>query len=266
MSGMHRSDADRAVVAATFDDADVARCYAHRPPYAPALFDCLLAKVKGRGRALDLGCGPGNVAIVLADHFAEVTALDPAIHMIEAARRAEAGRHDNIVWANIRAEDVDGDQRFDLVTAGHGDPLAAPRHPVPEARRPNAAGRDHRRRRARASGVRSRGVAGLPDRMAGACGRAYDRPAFDEEGSRHERWMDIAGRERFAFTFRQSVEDFIACQHSRATWARVAMGQALADEFDRDLEALMRPHARDGMLELELVSELVWGTPRASPR
>jgi len=44
------------------------------------------------------------------------------------------------------------------------------------------------------------------------------------------------------------------------------MGEALADEFDRDLEALMRPQARDGVLELELVSELVWGAPRASPR
>lgn len=43
------------------------------------------------------------------------------------------------------------------------------------------------------------------------------------------------------------------------------MGEALADEFDRDLDALMRPLARDGLLELELISELTWGAPRASP-
>ena len=95
--------------------------------------------------------------------------------------------------------------------------------------------------------------------------QVYDRTTFEAEGRRYEPWLDIVGRERFAFTFGQSVEDFIACQHSRATWARVAMGGVLADEFDRDLDALMRPHARGGMLELALVSELVWGAPRAPP-
>jgi len=97
-------------------------------------------------------------------------------------------------------------------------------------------------------------------------GRVYDLATFNAGGRLYERWMDIAGREQFTYSFRQSVEDFIVSQHSTAAWARVVMGGALADEFDRDLEALMRPHAHNGMLELELVSELVWGAPRASPR
>jgi hypothetical protein len=96
--------------------------------------------------------------------------------------------------------------------------------------------------------------------------KPYNPAAFAAEGTRHEAWMDIAGRERFAFTFRQSVEDFIACQHSRATWSRAAMGEALASEFDAKLEALMRPFAPDGLLELNMVSELTWGAPRRAPR
>lgn len=78
--------------------------------------------------------------------------------------------------------------------------------------------------------------------------------------------MDIAGRERFAFTFHQRIEDFIRGQHSRATWARHAMGEALAAEFDKALDALMRPFATNGVLAFPMVSELTWGAPRRTPR
>lgn len=258
-------EAERAADAAVFADAEVARCYAWRPPYAPALYAFLLGRTAGRNRALDLGCGPGKIAIVLADHFAEVTALDPAAVMIEAGRRADAGRHGNIVWVNQRAEDIRTDQPFDLVTAGTAihwmrhdllfPKLAAVTRMLAiisgdEPRQPPC-GRD--------------AWIEFKIRWLARLGRIYDQVGREAESRRHEPWLDIAGRERFAFTFGQSVEDFIICQHSRAAWTRAEMGPVLADEFDRDLEALMRPHAADGMLELELVSELVWGAPRASP-
>jgi len=252
----------------TFEDVDVARCYAHRPPYAPALYDALLDAIPGRRRALDLGCGPGKIAIVLADHFARVTALDPSGAMIDAGRRADAGRHGNIAWAHMRAEDIDANGPYDLVTAGtaihwmrHGIlfPKLAAMTPVLAVI--SEGGPEHLHATC--------GREAWDDFLArwlARVGRTYDRSAFEAEGRRYEPWLEIAGRERFAFTFRQSVEDFIACQHSRATWARVAMGEALADEFDRALDALMRPCARDGLLDLELVSELVWGGPRAMQR
>ena len=259
-------EADRASAAAIFGDADVARCYAHRAPYAPALFDFLLKKTPGRARALDLGCGPGKIAIVLADHFAEVTALDPAAAMIDAGREADAGQHGNIVWTIQRAEDLETGQTFDLVTAGTAihwmqhdilfpklaalTPIVAiisgdgPAHP-PCGHEAWVA-------------FNSRWVARL--------GGVYSPAAFGAEAARHEPWLDIAGRERFAFTFRQRLEDFITGEHSRATWARAAMGEDLAAEFDRDLEALLGPHERDGMLAIDLVSELTWGAPRTTPR
>ena len=89
---MHRpgriatSPSARRAIASAFADADVARCYATRPPYAPALHEFLLGQVAGRDRALDPGYGPGKVAIVLAGHFAEVVAVDPSAAMIEAGR------------------------------------------------------------------------------------------------------------------------------------------------------------------------------------
>ena len=44
------------------------------------------------------------------------------------------------------------------------------------------------------------------------------------------------------------------------------MGEALVREFDGALGALLRPFARGGMLELDVVTELTWGAPRATPR
>jgi SAM-dependent methyltransferase len=266
MSDPATREADRASAATIFGDADVARCYAHRAPYAPALFDFLLEKTPGRNRALDLGCGPGKIAIVLADHFAEVTALDPAAAMIEAGRAADTGRHDNIIWSNRRAEDFEMDQPFDLVTAGTA--IHWMRHdalfPKLAALTPIVAiisgdGPAHPPcGQAAWTAFNSRWVSRL--------GGVYSPAAFGAEAARHEPWLDIAGRERFAFIFRQRLEDFITGEHSRATWARAAMGEALAAEFDSDLKALLAPYARDGVLEIDLASELTWGAPRTMPR
>ncbi|HZC15395.1 MAG TPA: class I SAM-dependent methyltransferase [Caulobacteraceae bacterium] len=244
----------------------MARCYACRPPYAPALFAFLLSRVNGRTTALDLGCGPGKIAVVLADHFAEVVARDAAVHMIEAGRNADAGRHANIAWACGRAENLATDRRFDLVTVGTAIHFMDPAILFPKlaALTPTVAILSGDGPATMACGPKT--WTEFNRRWVTRMGSVYDKRAFDAMNSRHEPWMDIAGRERFAFRFRQNLEDFITCQHSRATWTRAVMGKTLAGELDRDLAVLLRPYARDGFLELDLVSELVWGAPRTSPR
>jgi SAM-dependent methyltransferase len=270
---MHRDQTTRDAVGAIFGEADVVRCYAARPAYAPALYDALLTRVPGRRRALDLGCGPGKIAIVLADHFAEVVALDPSAGMIAAGKTADAGRHDNITWVPGTAEAYESDAGFDLVTAGTS--IHWPDHAIlfPKLAR-------WTRLLAIISGdapkippcgedawldFLKRWLAVMAQRTPDVR-RAYDPAGLAAEGRRHEAWMAIAGRERFAHTARQSVEDFVASQHSRATWSRAAMGEDLAGAFDQELDALMRPFATGGLLALELESALTWGTPLAAAR
>ena len=265
MSDPTSREAEKAAGAAMFEDADVARCYACRPPYAPALYDFLLRRTAARGRALDLGCGPGKVAIVLADHFSEVTALDPARVMIEAGRAADAGRHKNIIWNCRRAEDIGLEQTFDLVTAGTA--LHWMRHDIlfPKLARSTpllaVISADGQERPPCELGA----WIDFKTHWLARVGRVYDQAGLIADGRRYEPWLDIAGRETFAYSVFQSVQDFITSQHSTATWARAAIGEALAAAFDRDLEALVTPFARDGLLRLDLVSELTWGAPRPSP-
>jgi len=58
-----------------------------RPPYADLLFErvALLTGLKPGDAVLDLGCGPGQIALGLAPHAGPVTAIDPEPEMLRIA-------------------------------------------------------------------------------------------------------------------------------------------------------------------------------------
>ncbi len=75
--------------------AGAARYYEQgRLPYAPGLADAFVRSLNldGKGRLLDVGCGPGTVTMLLAPLFEAVTGLDPDQEMLACASRAAAGR------------------------------------------------------------------------------------------------------------------------------------------------------------------------------
>jgi len=75
----------------------------------------------GRGRLLDVGCGPGILTVRLADLFEEVVGLDPESAMLEEGRRvAEERGVANIRWVQARAEHLPAAAPgpFRLVTFG----------------------------------------------------------------------------------------------------------------------------------------------------
>jgi ubiquinone/menaquinone biosynthesis C-methylase UbiE len=92
-----------------------------RPPYPVAFFREVaqrLALTK-RQALIDLGTGPGLLALGFADYVGRVVAVDPEPNMLAAARQAarQAGRDVMLVESN--AEDLPEDiGRFDLVTIG----------------------------------------------------------------------------------------------------------------------------------------------------
>jgi ubiquinone/menaquinone biosynthesis C-methylase UbiE len=90
--------------------ADTAQYYDRfRAPYPQAAIDFVVkAYDLGEGRrALDLGCGPGTIAIPLSCTVAEVVAVDPDADMVAEGRRLAASRgRQNIQWLQSRAEDI----------------------------------------------------------------------------------------------------------------------------------------------------------------
>jgi SAM-dependent methyltransferase len=82
-----------------------------RKPYAPALADALAEHLHldGRGRLLDVGCGPGTAALHFAHLFESVIGLDPDPGMLTEAQRAGAEEQvTNTSWVQMRAEDLPG--------------------------------------------------------------------------------------------------------------------------------------------------------------
>jgi len=80
-----------------------------RPPYSAALADVVRAALEldGTGRLLDVGCGPGVLAVQLAELFEQVIGIDPDPDMIAEARRHAAGRGvTHADWIVARAEDI----------------------------------------------------------------------------------------------------------------------------------------------------------------
>ncbi|HUC06199.1 MAG TPA: class I SAM-dependent methyltransferase [Acidimicrobiales bacterium] len=90
--------------------AGSARYYTQgRLPYPGGLADRFrsVADLGGRPRLLDVGCGPGTVALTLAGLFVEVIGIDPDHDMLEeAARRAHHLGLTNTAWIEARAEEL----------------------------------------------------------------------------------------------------------------------------------------------------------------
>ncbi|MEU8957626.1 class I SAM-dependent methyltransferase [Streptomyces sp. NPDC048518] len=94
-----------------------------RLPYAPGLADTLAEVLEldarepegpergGRSRLIDVGCGPGTLALSLSHLFGEVVGVDPDEGMIAEAERGavERGAAERARWVRARAEDLPGD-------------------------------------------------------------------------------------------------------------------------------------------------------------
>ncbi|MFL5680182.1 MAG: class I SAM-dependent methyltransferase, partial [Chloroflexota bacterium] len=94
-----------------------------RPPYSPQLEAVLTAELglDGRGRLLDVGCGPGILTLRLAHLFEEAVGVDPDAAMLaEAARAGDEAGISNVRWVRAVAEDLPGAAPgpFRLVTFG----------------------------------------------------------------------------------------------------------------------------------------------------
>jgi len=97
----------------TWDDslfAGAARHYEQgRLPYAPGLADAFAQRLgaDGSGRLLDVGCGPGSIALRLAPCYRDVVGLDSDAGMVAEAQRLAAQRNVvNTTFALGRAEEL----------------------------------------------------------------------------------------------------------------------------------------------------------------
>lgn len=85
----------------------------HRPTYPPSLATALAAQVTEHSHALDVGCGNGQLSVLLAEYFVRVTATDPS-----RSQLTNAFGHERVTYRNESAERMSvEDDSVDLIVA-----------------------------------------------------------------------------------------------------------------------------------------------------
>lgn len=236
-----------------------------RLPYAYGMPEAIRAALApdGSGRLLDVGCGPGSVALALAPLFEAVVGLDPDQAMLdEAARHAAAAGIATATWVCLRAEDLPADlgvfrvasfgqsfhwmQRSQVAAAVFGmlEPGGAFLHvnhelchelPADDGPRPPY-NRITRLVRSYLGDVRRAGQGLLPHGTPG-----NEAPIIESVGFEQERTVRLPG----GAAVDRSVEDVYAWVLSRSESAPHLFGDRLP-QFRHELLLLLTHSAQDG--------------------
>ncbi len=249
-----------------------------RLPYPPPLIGDLIDRtsLSGRRRLLDLACGTGQVAFALRHEFDEVWAVDQEAEMIEfAVDRAVRLGVGNIRWITQRAEAVDVDGTFVLVTVGNA---------FHRLRRRLVA--DRAMQWLREGGYLALLWCSTPQNGTAPWQRALDDCAQEwmrrvgetdrlplglaEEFAHHphvsvlaEAGFSIIGRYEFAQEHEWTVDDLIGFVYSTSLLPRSALGEHVT-EFEADLEQRLHAAEPSGVYREHVTAayDLAFRSPR----
>ncbi|HEX4789339.1 MAG TPA: class I SAM-dependent methyltransferase [Actinospica sp.] len=258
------STGPRPELAASFQHAGVVEAYRYRPPYPAEVFDVLEGLLRDEpAHVLDLGAGEGALArpLIARGRVAGVDAVDASAAMIAAGRERPGGGHPGLRWLLGGVDEVALAGPYGLATAGasvHWMPWEQTMARLREVLSEQGL-----------FAIIEHGYHRLPwsDDVAQVLARHSRNPGFDP---RYDAADELAARGLFRklgahrtlpVPFRQSVADYVEQFHSTASLARELMAADEAAEFDEAVARVVRRHAVDGVLTVDIVATLVWGEP-----
>ena len=249
-----------------FQDQSVVDRYHLRPAYPPETFTILNKLIVDEPRAvLDVGCGTGNVARPLTEYVEHIDAVDLSLPMLERARALPGGYSPKVRWLHGRAEDVELEPPYALVTAGESLhwmewDVVLPRF---------------------AQLLMPHGVLAIV--------HIVDQPVPWREGyfqieqrftnnpsyvpfdwivelEKYGLFQKLGERETASVEVSQTVEDYIAAKHARSILSLDTMTTEQATQFDTEMQTLLLPYALDGLLTFSVVGGISWGKPKSGAR
>ena len=249
--------------AAQFRDRALVRAYVARPPYPDAVIDALRALLPhGQARALELGCGSGDLTFRLAEHVAELVAIDPSPAMLSAALERQPIVPRNIHFVLASAETFVPHGKFELVVAAESLHWMEWSIVLPKLAHALT-------RQGRLAIVLARGWVDLPwepelrTLLARYSTNQEYRPYDLVEELTQRGLFEEAGRTRAVQPrYEQDVDTYIESFHARNGFSRERMGAASAAAFDAAVRELVLSHRPDGVVSGELAASVVWGSVR----
>jgi len=253
----------RADLAQTFQLPGVAAAYRARPPYPPETI-ATLATLAGGGPVLDLGAGEGALARPLSEHVTRVDAIEVSPAMVAAGSALPGGDRPNLRWIIEPVETFTPDGRYGLAVAGdamHWFDLEKVMPRLAEMLLPDAVLALATR------SARGPGLDAIGDVIARYSRAPEHDASYDVATDLSERalWRPVGRAESQPAGFRQSPRDHLLSLRSTASLARELMTERENLAFDREILAITEPLVGpDGMLELTVKGQVVWGLPTTS--
>lgn len=234
-----------------------AEFYRYREPYPEAFFDEIAARLalSRDTRLLDVGSGPGNLAIGFTPFVGTCTAIDIEPEMLRVARQAAADAGANIRFILTRVEDLDvPDNSFDLVTIGRAlhwleqheslsvfERVVAPGGSIASCGCPSTDANDW------LAGYKRLRKAWSPD---------HDESRYKIDMNAWFAPSSFRNTEEICVPYKHQVtiDDLVQRALSFSNSSPAVLGDK-RPQFEQELRAVLAPFARDGQLEEELMAK-----------
>jgi SAM-dependent methyltransferase len=231
----------------------------YREPYPPKFFQKVAEQIGLRGNEtlLDVGCGPGMLAIGFAPFVGSCTGLDPEPGMLAAAKSAAAEAGAVLSLIEGRIEEFPTTHTYDVITIGraHHWLERAPTLKVFERILAPGSGRILL---CRASGVETRETPWVKPYRKVRSAWASGRPEEKHYRVVPSEWFgdscfSALGEISVTECSQVTVADLIGRALSRSNTSPevVAGGQ---EKFEAEIAAALEPFVQDGVLEEQIVA------------
>jgi SAM-dependent methyltransferase len=230
----------------------------YREPYPPKFFKKVAEQIALRGdeMLLDVGCGPGLLAIGFAPFVGRCTGLDPEAAMITAAKVAAAEAGVGLSLIDGRIEEFPTTQTYDVITIGralHWLEPSATRMVLERILTPDSG----RILICRASSTETPETAWVKPyaevRRAWASGTEEKHYRIDPKEWFAGSCFRALGETSVAERRQVTVADLIGRALSKSNTSAETLGEGKA-RFEAEMTAVLEPFVQDGVLVEQIVA------------
>ncbi len=237
--------------------ASTVKFYArYREPYPPEFFKQTAQQIALRGdeTLLDVGCGPGLLAIGFAPFVGRCTGIDPEAGMIATARAAAAETGVGLSLIHGRIEEFPTGQTYDVITIGRALHWMERSAALPVLERIVAD--SGRILICGASGVETPETAWVKSYKE-VC-RAWTSRPDERRGRDGTEWFANScfgglGKTSVTVCYQVTIADLVGRALSKSSTSSqiLAKGQA---RFEAEIAAALEPFMQDGVLQEQIVA------------